>query len=227
VTATFSFEAHRRIAAGLAAIVLVLAALVTGAATARPARASSSEDAITGMLNHERAARGLPRLATRGALVKVARAQARRMAARNRLYHNPSLARDVKNFRWVGENVGYGPSVRSVHVAFMNSPAHKANILDTDYTQVGLGVVVRDGRVWIAEVFRQPLHRARHAYASFHHTLRYGSRGAAVKRVQARLGVRTTGWYGRSTKHAVSRFQKHLGWRGRGNVGPGTWKHLF
>ena len=32
-------------------------------------------------------------------------------------------------------NVGYGPDALTVHVAFMNSPAHKANILDRDYTE--------------------------------------------------------------------------------------------
>ena len=29
----------------------------------------------------------------------------------------------------------------------MNSPAHRSNILDRDYSQIGIGVVVRNGRV--------------------------------------------------------------------------------
>jgi uncharacterized protein YkwD len=40
----------------------------------------------------------------------------------------------------------------------MASAPHRANILDRDYTQVGVGAIVRDGRVWVAEVFRRPLH---------------------------------------------------------------------
>jgi peptidoglycan hydrolase-like protein with peptidoglycan-binding domain len=45
--------------------------------------------------------------------------------------------------------------------------------------------------------------------------------------VQSRLGVRPTGFYNRDTKAAVSRFQRSLGWRGRGNVGRHTWARLF
>jgi uncharacterized protein YkwD len=39
----------------------------------------------------------------------------------------------------------------------MHSPEHKANILDRDYTQVGIGAVTVNGRVWVAEVFRRPM----------------------------------------------------------------------
>ena len=90
------------------------------------------------------------------------------MAGSSRLYHNPRLTSDVTNWRWVGENVGYGPSVASVHTAFMNSPAHKANILDRDYTEVGIGVVVANGRVWVAEVFRRPMRSHHHDQLAHH-----------------------------------------------------------
>jgi uncharacterized protein YkwD len=225
VTATLSTPLVRRATAALTATLLVLAALLTGAITARPAGASTVEDTFTAKLNGARATRDIPRLAVRDDLVTVARAQARRMANRAVLYHNPHLTTDVHNWRWVGENVGYGSSASTVHRAFMNSAPHKANILDRDYTEIGIGVVVRDGRVWVAEVFRRPMHRA--SYASFTSTLRYGSKGAAVQRVQRRLGLRPTGWYGVATQRAVSHFQRGLGWSGRGNVGPKTWGHLF
>jgi uncharacterized protein YkwD len=222
--------ARRLVAALLTVLALVLTALVTGAAAAGPAAANSVEDSFTAKLNGARSARGIPRLTTRGSLVEVAREQARRMAGQSRLYHNPRLTSDVTNWRWVGENVGYGPDVVTVHQAFMNSPAHKANILDRDYTEVGIGAVVSNGRVWVAEVFRRPMRlttSSRTTLAAYPHKLVYGSTGAAVQRVQARLGVRQTGYYGTYTKAAVSRFQKSLGWRGRGNVGPKTWSRLF
>lgn len=217
-----------RAAALLTALVLVLAAFVTGAVTAPSADASSVEDTFTAKLNHARTARGLPRLETRNALVQVAREWAARMAEQSKLYHNPNLTSDVTNWRWVGENVGYGPDALTVHVAFMRSPGHRANILDRDYTEVGIGAVVRDGRVWVAEVFRRPMRVTTSSVrATFSHTLRYGSKGAAVKRVQGRLDLRQTGYYGRYTKAAVSRFQQAQGWAGRGNVGPKTWSRLF
>ncbi|MEO7979432.1 MAG: CAP domain-containing protein [Sporichthyaceae bacterium] len=225
---------RRTVAAFLTALAVVVTALVTGAATAAPAGASSVEDVFTTRLNHERATRGIPRLTPRAALVEVARAQARRMAGRTSLYHNPTLTSDVTNWRWVGENVGYGPDALTVHVAFMQSPAHKANILDRDYTEVGIGAVTVDGRVWVAEVFRRPLRLSTSTrrtssgtVATFSHTLRRGSTGATVKRVQGRLHLRRTGYYGTYTRHAVARYQQAQGWRGRGNVGPKTWSRMF
>jgi hypothetical protein len=62
----------------------------------------------------------------------------------------------VSNWRWVGENVGYGPDWRTVETAFMNSPGHRANILDRDYSQIGIGVVISGNRIWITQVFRSP-----------------------------------------------------------------------
>ena len=231
--------AHR-ITLAVTTLALALAAVLTGTLTAAPAGATTAEDSLTARLNGARSDQGLPSLAPRSDLVAVARAQATRMADSGTLYHNPNLTTDVANWRWVGENVGYGPDVQTVHVAFMNSDAHRANILDTDFTEVGIGVVERGDRVWVAEVFRRPetvttsssssstrSSGASPTLATFHHTLRYGSTGASVRRVQGRLHLRQTGFYGTYTKAAVSRFQKHLGWAGRGNVGPGTWSRLF
>jgi peptidoglycan hydrolase-like protein with peptidoglycan-binding domain len=129
----------------------------------------------------------------------------------------------------VGENVGYGPDALTVHAAFMNSAPHRANILDRDYTEVGIGAVTVNGRVWVAEVFRRPMRVTTSSVrvTSFQHTLRFGSTGAAVVRVQARLHLRQTGYYGTYTRAAVTRFQRTLGWHGCGVVGPKTWSHLF
>jgi uncharacterized protein YkwD len=219
-----SQPAHRALAA-LTASLLVLAALVTGAITARPAGASTVEDSFSAKLNGERANRGIPRLAVLPDLVNVARAQAARMASTNVLAHNPNLTTDVRHWRWVGENVGYGPGAAVVHSAFMHSPAHKANILDRDFTQMGIGTVTRSGRVWVAEVFRRPMNQA--SASGWTTTLQYGSQGAAVKRVQRRLGLRPSGWFGVTTTNAVTRYQRALGWLGHGRVGVGTWQSLF
>ena len=214
----------QRVIAFFTSLALVVAMLVLGAATARPAGATTTEATVTSKINAARANHGRHRLTTRSDLVAVARGQAQRMASRNTLYHNPSLAQQVRNFRWVGENVGYGPSVSAVHLAFMASPGHKANILDSDYTEVGVGAVWANGRVWIAQVFRQPL-RASTSSSSFRN-LHYGSTGTRVQRVQRRLGVRPTGWYGSVTRAKVLAFQKRHGWRGSGVVGPVTWRAL-
>ncbi|HEY4314531.1 MAG TPA: CAP domain-containing protein [Actinomycetes bacterium] len=219
---------RRALAALVAVLAVVTTAFVAGAATAGPAGATSVEDVFTSNINHARASRGIPRLAVSADLVRVARGQASRMASQDLLYHNPNLTSEVTNWRWVGENVGYGPDAETVVVAFMQSAPHKANILDRDYTQVGVGAVTVGDRVWVAEVFRRPLHVTKSpTLASFQHTLRLGSAGAAVSRVQGRLHLRQTGYYGSYTRAAVVRFQHAQGWAGRGNVGPKTWNRLF
>ena len=142
---------------------LSLVALVVGVAgsiqplPSAAAASTSLEDAFLSRINHARAARDIPRLDVGGLISQVAREQARRMAERNRLFHNPQLTTDVTNWRVVGENVGYGPDALTLHQAFMQSSEHRANLLDRDYTRVGVGVVVRDGRVWVSEVFKTPL----------------------------------------------------------------------
>ena len=151
-----------RVATLLMPILLVASAfVVTSTVAASPAGATTVEQHFTKMLNHARTSRHRPRLSTHAALTRVARQQARRMADTETLYHNTNLTSDVRNWRFVGENVGYGPDSSTIHAAFMSSTPHRANILDRDYTQVGVGAVVRDGRVWVAEVFRRPMHRAR------------------------------------------------------------------
>lgn len=219
----------RHVALLLTACLLAVTGVVLTVATPAGAAANDMEQAFTSRINAARSSAGLSALESRPALVSVAREWARQMASRQRLYHNPRLTQDVPNWRWVGENVGYGPDAQSIHVAFMNSPGHRANILDRDYTEVGVGAVRVDGRVWVAEVFRKPLRAVSRSFqsAGFSGLLRVGSTGSAVKRVQARLGVSVTGRYGVTTKAAVSRFQKSLGWAGRGRVGRHTWARLF
>ncbi|MDQ1599966.1 MAG: hypothetical protein QOD68_1440 [Actinomycetota bacterium] len=215
---------------------LLSAALLTstfiGLSPAPASATGPNTSSILSAVNSARSAAGRRPLSLRSDLSAVAYNWSQHMAATGTLAHNPSLTRQVSNWRWVGENVGYGPDVQTVHVAFMNSDGHRANILDTDYTQVGVGVVERGDRVWVAEVFRRPQtvttsSTGTTTLATFHHTLRYGSTGDAVRRVQGRLHLRQTGFYGTYTKAAVSRFQKTQGWAGRGNVGPRTWSRLF
>jgi hypothetical protein len=143
----------RRTVAGLLAVLLT----VSGLALLGGTSASASPSSMLGSVNASRANAGLPAYTWNSHLASVAAEQARRMAKQTKLYHNPNLASDVGDYRWVGENVGYGPSTGVIQNAFMKSPAHKANILDDNFTQIGIAEV-RDtkGRLWVAQVFRQP-----------------------------------------------------------------------
>src|SRR5580765_2068401 len=137
----------------------VLAAVV---ATGLPLLAATTAEASGGagdfvsLTNSARSGHGVSRLAVSGDLASIAQRQAQRMADKGELFHNPKLASEVHNWQKIGENVGYGPDAASIHNAFMHSSGHRANILDSAYTQIGVGVVVKHGVVWASEVFRQP-----------------------------------------------------------------------
>jgi peptidoglycan hydrolase-like protein with peptidoglycan-binding domain len=57
-------------------------------------------------------------------------------------------------------------------------------------------------------------------------SLSLGSTGTAVKRLQRKLHVRVTGYYGSATRAAVKRFQKRHGLTADGVAGPATLRAL-
>jgi uncharacterized protein YkwD len=115
---------------------------------------STVEGCFFSSMNNERAAVGHPRLVLESDLIAVARRHSGHMAADGTIYHNQNLANEVGGQWWVlGENVGMGPSCQAIHDAFMASPEHRSNILDTDYNQVGVGVAVKDGTIYVTEDF--------------------------------------------------------------------------
>ena len=142
-----------------ALLTLLLALLVSGAGSLAIAPTAQASDAgsFVSSINAARRSAGLPALSTSSTLASVAASWARTMASSGNLAHNPRLTSQVSGWKYIGENVGVGADVPSLHRAFMNSAPHRANILSSHYTQVGVGAVVRDGRVWVAEVFRRPL----------------------------------------------------------------------
>jgi uncharacterized protein YkwD len=151
--------------AALAALAIGVA-LLLGLATAPPARAATAPTAPTtgpamerqfvAKLNTARYRNGRRSLTTRTELTWVARSWARSMAAGNSLRHNPTLGRQVYGWHYLGENVGVGGDVTGLHQALMNSAPHRANILDRNYTQVGIGVAYGHGRTWVVQVFSRP-----------------------------------------------------------------------
>lgn len=147
----------RLIVSALAASV----ALLVGPA-AVPASASVSgnyELAVQKTTNAERSKRNLSKLKHRECLDNYAEAQARRMAKTKKLYHQ-SLKPILKKCKLsaVGENVAYGyASGKKTTNAWMNSPGHKANIVNKRFTKMGIGAY-RDsqGRWWVAQVLGRP-----------------------------------------------------------------------
>lgn len=135
------------------ALTAVLVATTMPLVSAAAVDPVSAEHQFVDLINQERRQRGLSPLATNSDLVAGARFQADAIRDAGRLFHNPDLGSVTTGWTKLGENVGYGSTVSGLHVAFMNSPGHRANVLDPSYTHVGLGVVVEGSRIWVAEVF--------------------------------------------------------------------------
>jgi hypothetical protein len=142
----------------LASLIAATAVAVGALAVAAPAASASTEESqFTSLANQERGKRGLKSYSVASDLVAVARRHAQRMASKGTIYHNPNLGSEVTGWQAVGENVGMGGSAASIHEAFMNSAPHRANILDGDFTQVGMGTAYDSkGVLYVTQVFRKP-----------------------------------------------------------------------
>lgn len=148
----------RRRAAKVVALA-VTASVALGGLGAQPVEAASArqkmEKRFTRLINKERARRDIHRVKYSYQLARVARKHSKKMADSGILHHRGNLASGIRgDWRVLGENVGVGGSVKSLHRAFMRSPGHKANVLYRKYRRVGVGVVRRDGVVWVTVIFK-------------------------------------------------------------------------
>ena len=152
-------KALRKILTVLACTALLIV-FVPGAAS--PASACNkgwafrgAEKAFASKINQSRLAFAKSKLHLDRQLSKAARRHTREMMEKETLYHTPSpvLKGRVTNWVWLGENVGVGSTVESLHVAFMNSPDHRDNILFSKFRHVGVGTRMHDGRLWVTVLF--------------------------------------------------------------------------
>lgn len=114
-----------------------------------------SERRFARKINGERTLDQVGKLRLDPELSKAARVHTRAMVRKNDLYHTPSdtLRKRVTNWTILGENVGVGNRVSSLHNAFMNSPAHRDNVLYPTFGHVGVGVLKKGGRMWVTIIF--------------------------------------------------------------------------
>lgn len=122
---------------------------------------SRAEKRIFELLNLERKEAGLKPLQWNQGAAEAARVHARLLADNREMSHQfpgePALRERLTattvRFTTAGENVAKADDPDEVHLALMDSPGHRANILGPDYTAVGIGIVERDGRLYVAQDF--------------------------------------------------------------------------
>jgi uncharacterized protein YkwD len=113
--------------------------------TVRP----SLEMEMLNLVNKERTSRGLKPLQYDPELTIVARQHSRDMFAKGYFAHVNLEGQDPfermklahVSFRSAGENLALAKTLEMAHTNLMNSPGHKANILQPAYGRVGIGVL--------------------------------------------------------------------------------------
>ncbi len=117
---------------------------------------SQFEQEVVELTNQERAKQGLSPLEVDTELSKVAREKSRDMATSNYFDHNsPNHGSPFDmmksygiSYRTAGENIAKGQQTpEEVVNAWMNSEGHRANILNGEYTHIGVGYV-EQGNHW-------------------------------------------------------------------------------
>ncbi len=115
---------------------------------------TADEQAMVTLVNHERTSRGIAPLSVNEQITKVAEAKSRDMFTRKYFSHYDPDGKNVADhmkdagisYTVVGENLAYAPDLATAHQGLMNSAGHRANILDTHYHKIGIGVI--DGGIY-------------------------------------------------------------------------------
>ncbi|MCW7943835.1 SCP-like protein [Streptomyces hygroscopicus] len=131
---------------------------------APPVRASTqsaTEAEVLTLVNQERAKVGCSPVTASSGLTKLAELFSADMAARNFFDHTDPSGRDPWDraaglgiIGLGGENIARGQATaQDVMDAWMNSPGHRANILNCDFKTLGVGVHLGSGGPWWTQDF--------------------------------------------------------------------------
>ncbi len=113
------------------------------------------------LLNQERVKNGLKPLTVHSGLTELAKLKSIDMLDKGYFSHTSptygSFANMVYNrgigFRSVGENIAQGRNGSHAHILFMASPGHRDNILNPNFTHVGISVVQGPYGVYVTQLF--------------------------------------------------------------------------
>jgi len=122
---------------------------------------TSAEQMLYDAVNRERASLGLRQLQWDTALANAARLHTTLLATHDTLSHRFNGEADLQtrlrmagaSFSLVAENVAQAPDVESLHIAWMNSPPHRANILDPQVNSIGIAIERRGEEYFATQDF--------------------------------------------------------------------------
>jgi len=128
----------------------------TNANTNSNTTVSNYANQVLTLVNSERSKAGLKPLKLNATLTKSAQAKSQDMHDKKYFDHNsPTYGTPFQmmnkfgyKYSYAGENIAMGQKTpKEVMNAWMNSAGHKANILNSNYTEIGIGYVA-DGNYW-------------------------------------------------------------------------------
>ncbi|KJS82352.1 MAG: hypothetical protein JM58_15200 [Peptococcaceae bacterium BICA1-8] len=107
------------------------------------------EQEMLELINKARKEAGVAPLVMDSSLVKVARIKSQDMIDKKYFAHNsPTYGSPFEmmdsfgiKYRYAGENLAGHYSVSGAHEALMNSSGHRKNILNSNFTHIGIGIV--------------------------------------------------------------------------------------
>lgn len=109
------------------------------------------------LTNHDRWRHERKALDFAMAISDYAKAHSRAMSRKGYLFHSTEgrlrNVLDGRDWSIAGENVGVGSTLDSLQDAFMDSRKHRQNILRREFFHAAVGVVRRDGRLWVTVIF--------------------------------------------------------------------------
>lgn len=130
--------------------------------TTSSANVTAAEQKAVELMNADRRANGLSNLTVSSAVTAVARSHAQDMVDRSFFSHtNPDgktftdrLKAAGISYSAAGENIAMNQSVEAAETSLMNSSGHRANILNSNYTTVGIGVAYDSkGNIYVVQDF--------------------------------------------------------------------------
>jgi len=146
----------------LSAIVAI--ATLSGVTMAHAQALSIEEERLLQLINQVRGDAGLQPVVADVQICRVARSHSTDMGDSRFFSHisprtgspGDRLRAAGVEFRLSGENIALDQSVDGAHRAFMTSPGHRRNVLDADFSVVGIGIVSTGRGLYVTQHFIRP-----------------------------------------------------------------------
>jgi uncharacterized protein YkwD len=145
--------------------LLAALAVVPVAVPAGPTGATAIEAEIIRLTNVERQKAGVPPLRQNATIAAIAANYAAMMARLQKMDHHLDggdaggrLTHAGYRWSWWGENIAWNQAdANAVVQAWMNSPPHRQNLLNPNFTEIGVGVAFSiRGEPYYSQVFGHP-----------------------------------------------------------------------